>query len=79
MRALAAVACRPRLWATAVRVGATMVPPRWWRRWPPLPVPPPAYMRFRREAMYGDGEAPVGGDDLVAYLEWCRRLRAGAM
>jgi hypothetical protein len=79
LKPLAALWRRPDLWPTAARVAMTMVPSGWWRRWPPLPAPPPAYLRFRREAMYGDGEAPVQGADLVAYLQWCRRVRSGAM
>lgn len=61
---------RPDLW----RVAARMAPPRWWRRWPPVPLPPPDYRRFRVETMYGDSAARVEGHDLIAYLEWCRRM-----
>lgn len=61
---------RPGLW----RVAAKMVPPGWWRRWPPLPVPPAEYVRFRAETMYGPAGGPLEGADLVAYLEWCRRM-----
>lgn len=65
---------RPWLW----RAAAGLVPPGWWRRWPPLPVPSRAYLRFRLETMYGEttnGEA-VGfrAADLIQYLEWCRRM-----
>jgi hypothetical protein len=64
-----AVLRRPRLWGPAWR----MVPPGWWRRWPPLPFPPAGYRRFRMETMYGDQPA-LGAEDLVQYLEWCRRM-----
>jgi hypothetical protein len=51
-----------------------MVPPGWWRRWPPRPWPPAEYIRFRTQTMYGDEGADVEGADLVVYLEWCRRM-----
>jgi len=61
---------RPDLWPSALR----LVPPGWWRRWPPLPVPTADYALFRTETMYGtDGR--LGSDDLIAYLEWCRSMR----
>jgi hypothetical protein len=28
--------------------------------------------------MYGDGGARVSAEDLIAYLEWCRRMRDSA-
>lgn len=64
-----AVVRRPDLWAVALR----FVPPRWWLRRPPSPLPPAGYRQFRMETMYGAGGA-LGGEDLIAYLEWCRRL-----
>ncbi len=66
-----AVIRRPRLWPSARR----LVPPRWWRRWPPLPLPPPDYARFRMETMYG-AEGRLDPEELVRYLEWCRRMSA---
>jgi hypothetical protein len=70
LRAIAAVAARPRLWPALVR----LVPNRWWRRWPPLPFPPADYLRFRTQTMYGDLGGPLDAGDLIAYLEWCRRM-----
>lgn len=72
--ALAALAARPDLWPTALGVGLRLAVPGWWRRWPPVPAPGDAYARFRLQTMYGSC-ARVGGRDLVAYLEWCRRMR----
>lgn len=67
------VLSRPGLWWTAIRVGIGMIPRRWWTRWPFLPVPDPAYIRFRTVTAYGgDGTTPIRSDDLVSYLEWCR-------
>jgi hypothetical protein len=61
---------RPDLWPVVFR----LVPPGWWRRWPPRPWPAPDYLRFRAETMYGPAGGPLQPADLVAYLEWCRRM-----
>ena len=64
---------RPDLWPSAL----ALVPRRWWRRWPPLPLPPADYRRFRTETMYGAG-GELDAADLVRYLEWCRAMRRQA-
>jgi hypothetical protein len=66
---------RPDLWPIAVVEARAFVPRRWWRRWPPSPLPPAAYLQFRLQTMYGDGAAVPAAADLVGYLEWCRRMR----
>ncbi|MGH9105571.1 MAG: hypothetical protein ACRDZX_06985 [Acidimicrobiales bacterium] len=75
---VAALSRRPDLWATAARQLATLAPPRWWGRWPPLPRADERYLSFRAEAMYGKTEARVTPAEMVGYLEWCRRMRAMA-
>lgn len=72
VRAAAAVARHPSLWATALVQAARLAPRRWWRYWPPLPVPDRDYLRFRLQTQYGDAEHDPEPDDVVAYLEWCR-------
>jgi hypothetical protein len=74
-QAALAVAVRPRLWPVAVTQACRLAVPGWWRRWPPLPLPDPEYLRFRLQTAYGDGPA-VGPEpaDVVAYLDWCRRF-----
>ncbi len=72
-----AVAARPRLWGTALRQLWLVARPRWWRNRPFLPLPDPEYLRFRLETQYGPRGEPAPAD-AVAYLEWCRSLRAGA-
>jgi hypothetical protein len=62
---------RPDLWATAIRQGRRLARPRWWRRFPFLPVPDGRYLAFRFETQYGSAGRP-DARDLVAYLEWCR-------
>lgn len=73
-RSARAVLGHPALWPVVF----WLVPRRWWRRWPPVPVPPREYAEFRLETMYGAGAGPLGDDDLVRYLKWCRRMRASA-
>ena len=74
--AVAAVARRPSLWPTAVRQATALAEPGWWRRRPFVPLPAPAYLRFRLQTAYGgDGERPPAPGDLVTYLDWCREIR----
>jgi hypothetical protein len=77
LRALAhvgpALAGRPDLWPVAAVTAVRLAPERWWRRWPPLPVPDASYWRFRMTTAYGgSGDAVPAGKDVVEYLEWCR-------
>jgi hypothetical protein len=67
-----AVARRPSLWPTAVRVLRRTARPRWWAHRPFLPVPDPAYRAFRRETQYGDAGRRESPADVVNYLAWCR-------
>ncbi len=77
LRALLAVVVRPWLWATAVRVSFHLAPSGWWRSSPFLPLPDPAYLRFRMVTAYGgDGSTPADEHDLVTYLRWCRNWPA---
>lgn len=71
-RAALAVGVRPWLWGTAVRQVLRLAPTGWWRTAPHLPLPDPAYLRFRLVTAYGgDGGEPTPSD-LVTYLHWCR-------
>ena len=73
-RSIAAVAAHPSLWATAMKQAVRLAEPGWWRRPPFLPTPDRDYMRFRLETQYGDATHVAEGDDLVAYLRWCRAV-----
>jgi hypothetical protein len=73
-----ALMTRPDLWPAAVIEGSRMMPRRWWRRWPPRLAPDQGYLRFRLEAFYGDAGHRLEPQDLISWLEWCRRLRAMA-
>ncbi len=74
--AVAAVATRPRLWPTVVGQARALAVPRWWSRWPPLPLPAREYLEFRFVTAYGLSQAIPRPQDLVTYLEWCRSARS---
>lgn len=76
LRIVVAVITRPRLWATAIGQLLVLARPGWWRRWPPVPAPDAAFLRFRMQTMYGDPEHAPEPADTVAYLEWCRDARS---
>jgi hypothetical protein len=72
-----AVLGRPRLWSLALFAVLRLARPGWWRRWPLLPLPAPEYWRFRLITAYGgDGVGTPSAQDTVAFLRWCRRMRA---
>ena len=73
---LGAVLRRPDLWVQAVRTAVAMAPDGWWRRPPFLPIPDRSYTRWRVATAYGDPESSIAGEDVVAYLEWCKRQRS---
>ena len=69
---VAAVAPRPRLWLTAIRVAGRTARTGWWRKPPFLPLPGADYVRFRMLTNSGDPEAVPTADEIVHYLMWCR-------
>jgi hypothetical protein len=70
-----AVLRHPSLWGVAIGQALRLASPGWWRRPPFLPLPDPAYLRFRLETQYGSDRDPEPGD-VVTYLRWCRSIRA---
>lgn len=62
----------PRLWPTAFRQWRRIVPSRWWRRRPFLPVPTKEYLEFRMLTQYGDNAHDAAPSDVVNFLQWCR-------
>lgn len=73
LRALAIVLPHPSLWRIGVHQARVLAGPGWWRRPPFLPLPDPAYLRFRMETAYGGaGDQQPRPDDLLTYLRWCR-------
>lgn len=75
--AAAALAARPRLWPAVWRQARALVPVRWWRRRPFLPVPDRDWLRFRMTTAYGDPDAPIDVDDLLVWLAWTDTARPG--
>lgn len=73
--AVAAVAARPRLWPAALRQARALVPARWWRRPPFLPVPDRDWLRFRMTTAYGASDGPIDVDDLLVWLAWTGTAR----
>jgi hypothetical protein len=71
----AAVLRRPSLWPTAARQARLLAPSGWWRRWPPVPVPAPEWLRFRLVTAYGDPTRVPDPEDVEAWLRWCRTAR----
>ena len=45
----------------------------WYRRFPFLPLPAPAYMRWRMYTAYGDETIVPPADDIVRYARWAVR------
>ena len=77
MVVLRAVLPRPYLWWAGLSALGRLARRGWWRRPPFLPVPGEEYWHFRLVTAFGgsgDGAA-LTADDVVAYLEWCRRSR----
>lgn len=66
------VLVHPGLWWEAVRQLRRLVPSRWWRHPPFLPVPDRAWLGFRMLTQYGDPRAVPAPDDVVDFLRWCR-------
>ena len=70
-----ALARRPWLWPAAIAEAARLAPSRWWRRWPPVPLPDPALWRFRMETAYGgSGDAVPDPADVVSFIGWCSTM-----
>lgn len=67
----------PSLLPVAVAMVFRLAPPRWWRRWPPLPLPDAAYWRFRLVTAYGTADRAPARADVETYLRWCRGSRPG--
>jgi hypothetical protein len=74
-RVLVAVARRPSLWVTALVQAVRLAPRGWWRRWPFLPLPDRAYLRFRLETQYGGaGDHRAEPGDVITWLAWCKQF-----
>ncbi|MEY3092453.1 MAG: hypothetical protein RL413_1314 [Actinomycetota bacterium] len=72
LRIIAAILSSPSLWPTALRVAWRLIPVRWWRTRPYLPLPSRSYLRFRLETYYGGETAHFAPEDVLKYLRWVR-------
>lgn len=49
----------------------------WWRHWPPVPVPPLDYWRFRLSTVGGSPEMVLTPEALIEAARWSMRQRVG--
>ncbi len=78
IEAVIAVLRRPSLWFVALLSLGRLARVGWWRRWPPIPAPDPAYLAWRTQTAYGhvgEPDAYRRAEDLISFLEYCRALR----
>jgi hypothetical protein len=61
---------RPRLALALVRVAWRFRSRHWFRRFPFLPLPAPAYVRWRMHTAYGDPNAVPPMRDIIRYARW---------
>jgi hypothetical protein len=70
------VLIRPGLWRTAIVQGVRMVPQKWWKTSPFLPLPRADYLEFRLVTQYGGSletaRSAIESVDVVKYLQWCK-------
>lgn len=67
-----ALARRPDLWPTAVRVARLHARPNWWRSKPFLPIPDGGWLSFRLETAFADVDGRPEPEQFIEYLEWSR-------
>lgn len=66
----------PELWLAALTETARLARPRWWRAFPPRPLPTPELWRFRMVTAYGgEGDRAPDASDVVSFVHWCRDMR----
>jgi len=60
----------PRTASALVRVAWRFRARNWYARFPFLPLPDRAYLRWRMYTAYGSEEAVPSADDIVRYARW---------
>jgi hypothetical protein len=63
----------PRTASALLRVGWRFRARGWYRRFPFLPLPAKAYVRWRMYTAYGDEDIVPPADDVVRYARWAAR------
>ena len=72
LRLAARAAFRPRLAVDLVRTAWAFRRRDWYRRAPFLPLPDPAYLRWRMYTAYADEQAIPPADDVMRFARWRR-------
>jgi hypothetical protein len=63
----------PAVGVALVRAGWRFRRRRWYARFPFLPLPAPAYLRWRMHTAYGHDSAVPPADDVIRYARWAAR------
>ena len=69
VRVAFAVVRHPSLWVVGIVSMRRLAAPGWWRRWPPVPAPPPEYLQFRAVTNTGTEDLPTPAETL-RFLKW---------
>ena len=64
----------PRLALDLLRTAWAFRARHWYRRFPFLPLPPRAYLRWRMHTAYGDEEAVPPPEDVIRFARWRREV-----
>lgn len=70
----ARAAINPRLALDLLRMTWAFRARHWYRRFPFLPLPPRAYLRWRMHTAYGDEEAVPPPEDVIRFARWRREV-----
>lgn len=70
----ARAAINPRLALDLLRTAWAFRARHWYRRFPFLPLPPKAYLRWRMHTAYGDEEAVPPPEDVIRFARWRREV-----
>jgi len=65
-------AVNPRVAVDLLRAAWAFRRRNWWRQPPFLPVPDPAYLRWRMYTAYGDEHAVPPVQDVIRFARWRR-------
>jgi hypothetical protein len=64
----------PRLALDLLRTAWAFRARYWYRRFPFLPIPPRAYLRWRMHTAYGDEDAVPPPEDVIRFARWRREV-----
>ena len=62
----------PRLGIDLIRTGWAFRRRWWWHKWPFLPLPDRAYLRWRMYTAYADPDAIPPAEDVIRFARWRR-------